>query len=765
MKNSYKMKKIWFSLIALGVAFSGVAQSKLDLQSRAMLRSATVMQAPNSKIHTLAKTNGIIPQGHISGLIKISEGESFDALTENGVNVVRTRGDIALVTMPINEVERISTLGCIKQMQLSRTIEPKMDLVRPAIGVDKIHAGTDLPQAYTGKGVITGIVDSGFDPQHINFRDEEGNNRISYISHIYLSEDQQSYYIGEYNTPELVSKFGTDNTGTFHGTHTLGIMAGGYKGVSTVATRQSAFAAKVEETNNPYYGVACESEIMLSCGDLMDMFIALGVENILDQAYEAQKPAVINMSLGSNIGSHDGTSVMSQFLDLAGQEAIICLSSGNEGDLPIALNQTFTADDNVLQSFIHPYTQQQGYYNLRYGQVYVYSNDATEFTFEAVIYNQKRGTVTFRAPISENTDGNPIYYASTGYAQEGDITNVNFNRAFDGYIGIGSMIDQYSGRYYVMIDYLTSDNQSTNADGNYILGFIVTGKDGQRVDCFCDGVYTTLESYGIAGWDAGSTNGSISDMACAKNIVVVGSYNTRDEWGSLDGQLYSYQGSFPAGKMSPFTSYGTLIDGRNLPHVCAPGATVISSSNQYFIDAYKAQAVDVNSMLQAQYLEDGRSNYWHQQIGTSMACPVVAGGIALWLEADPTLTVDDVKDIIAKTSIVDADVTGSGDPIQWGAGKFDAYAGLKEVLRRQAGVSDVLADDNRLMIKSIGDDVYEVFLGGAETIDAVIYNISGQPVMTQSINADEVTIDASTLASGVYILSVNGVHSQRILVK
>lgn len=759
------MKKIWFALITLGVAFSGVAQSKLDLQSRAALHGVKMLQAPNSKIHTLAKTNGVIPQGHISGLIKIAEGESFETLTENGVNVVRTRGDIALVTMPVNAVERISMLDCIKQMQLSRHVEPKMDLVRPAIGVDKIHAGTDLPQAYTGKGVITGIVDSGIDPHHINFRDEEGNNRVSYISHIYLSEDKQSYYIGEYNTPELVANFGTDNTGTFHGTHTLGIMAGGYKGISTVATRKSAFATEVSETNNPYYGIAYDSEIMASCGDLMDMFIALGIENILVQANEAQKPAVINLSIGSNVGAHDGTSTMSQFLDLAGKEAIICLSAGNEGDLPIALNQTFTAEDNVLQSFIHPYYPVDGYYNLRYGQVYVYSNDATEFTLEAVIYNKSRGTVTFRAPVSTNTNGNAQYYASAGYASEGDITNANFNRAFDGYIGIGSMVDQYSGRYYAMIDYFTSDNQSTNANGNYILGFIVTGKAGQRVDCFCDGAFTTMESYGIAGWDAGSTNGTISDMACAQNIVVVGSYNTRDEWASLDGKLYSYQGAFQAGKMSPFTSYGTLIDGRNLPHVCAPGATIISSSNQYYIDAYASQYGDIKDYIQAEYIEEGHKNYWHQSIGTSMATPVVAGGIALWLEADPTLTVDEVKDIISKTSVVDADVTGSGDPIQWGAGKFDAYAGLKEVIRRQSGISDVLVDDNRLMIKSIGENVYEVFLGGAEKIDAVLYNISGQPVMSQSVAADEATIDASSLASGVYILNVNGVHSQRILVK
>lgn len=760
------MKKFYLFALALGMTFTMSAESKLDLQSRATLRSMTALQAPNSGIRTLAASNGIIPTGHISGLIKIYEGTSFDELEENGVNVIRTRGDIALVTMPVNDVERISTLGSIKQMQLSRHLEPKMDLVRPAIGADKIHAGTDLPQAYTGKGVITGVVDAGIDPNHINFRNTDGTSRFKYLSHIYLSEDQQSYYIGEYNTPELIAQFGTDNTGTFHGTHTLGIMAGGYMGTSTVAQRTSAFQATVTETNNPFYGIAYESDIVASCGDLMDMFIALGIENILDYAYAAEKPAVINLSLGSNVGSHDGKSVMSQYLDLAGKEAIICMSSGNEGDLPIALNQTFTADDNVLQTFIHPYYPVNGYTNLRYGQVYVYSNDTTEFTFEAVIYNKTRGTITFRAPITTNTNGNPIYYASTNYAQEGDITNANFNRAFEGYIGIGSMIDEDSGRYYAMIDYFTTDNTLTNANGNYILGFIVTGKEGQRIDCFCDGAYTTMESYGIAGWDKGSTNGTISDMACANNILVVGSYNTRDEWGSLDGGVYSYQGAFPYGKMSAFTSYGTLIDGRNLPHICAPGATVISSSNMYYIDAYAKEYGDMDNALQAKYIEDNHNNYWHQQIGTSMATPVVAGGIALWLEADPTLTIDDVKDIIAKTAIVDADVTGSGDPIQWGAGKFDAYAGLKEVLNRKAGIGNVIADDNnRLLINSNGNNYYNIFLSGANAINATIYNIAGQPVLNQSGEGNELNIDASQLASGVYILTVNGSNSQRILIK
>ena len=47
---------------------------------------------------------------------------------------------------------------------------------------------------------------------------------------------------------------------------------------------------------------------------------------------------------------------------------------------------------------------------------------------------------------------------------------------------------------------------------------------------------------------------------------------------------------------------------------------------------------------------------------------------ALWLEADPALTVDKIKDIMSSTAIKDNNVT---EATVWGAGKVDAYNGIK----------------------------------------------------------------------------------------
>lgn len=72
-------------------------------------------------------------------------------------------------------------------------------------------------------------------------------------------------------------------------------------------------------------------------------------------------------------------------------------------------------------------------------------------------------------------------------------------------------------------------------------------------------------------------------MAVGHNVLTVGSYNTRQEWLTLDGNSAHYEGDgFRPGYVSDFSSFGTLADGRNLPHVCAPGAAIVSSiSNPY----------------------------------------------------------------------------------------------------------------------------------------------------------------------------------------
>ncbi|MDE6166311.1 MAG: S8 family peptidase, partial [Muribaculaceae bacterium] len=139
--------------------------------------------------------------------------------------------------------------------------------------------------------------------------------------------------------------------------------------------------------------------------------------------------------------------------------------------------------------------------------------------------------------------------------------------------------------------------------------------------------------------------------------------------------------------------------------------------------------------------------------------------IALWLEANPELTVNDVKEIIAETAIVDDDVINTAERKRWGAGKFNALGGLKEAIRRyENGIRDITVDNDRLLLSPAGNNAYCIFIGTADSIDASVFAADGRRVMQASADGDELTLDLSALPAGIYIINANG-KSAKVSVK
>ena len=69
------------------------------------------------------------------------------------------RGDIALVSVRAGDEERVASLDCVAEFQLSRPVKTDMDLSRQMSGVESIHNGVDLDHPYTGSGVIAAVVE------------------------------------------------------------------------------------------------------------------------------------------------------------------------------------------------------------------------------------------------------------------------------------------------------------------------------------------------------------------------------------------------------------------------------------------------------------------------------------------------------------------------------------------------------------------------------------------------------------------------------
>lgn len=777
-------------LSALLLAFSLTvsAQSSLDLMSQARLRQMRMMQreaeTPNSvKLKSLEvmKQKLGVPANHAMAIVRLSDGAGTEELEAAGAHVIRSRYGFAFINMPLDKVERISSLKSVRRMQLANPVEPKMMDARRDAHVDEIHKGIGLSQAYTGKGVVCGIVDMGFDINHINFQNEDGSPRVKFYE--YVDVNQNSTSIDDYatrklyNTPELIKLATTDNKDYFHGTHTMGIMAGGYKGTTkTAIVSEDGKKADVSDMPNPYYGVAPEADIVAAaCSQFTDILMAIAVDDLAYYAREYTKqPYVINLSIGSNYGPHDGTNTICQYFDAVAEEAnaIICLAAGNEGSLKIAATKTFTETDKQLKTFIAGYDTEKKDGEIvyaRYGGINIYANDDKPFNITAVICNRSRNKIAANLSIemSEETMGKFKYFVTPDAKQEeSDVVNNTLSRYFNGYIGIGWEVDSVNMRRYAILDYYVYDLNSSNANKDYLLGFKIEGEPGQTFHVYCDGSYSYMDNFGVEGWDDGNTNGSISDFATGKKGIVVGSYNTSSNYGAIDGYLYKpdYGMDLVKGGVSPFSSYGTLCDGRNLPHVLAPGAVIISSYNRYYVQ-------DMNmptSALTGAATKDGSTYPFSWQSGTSMATPFVSGTIALWLEADPTLTVDDVLDILKTTSRQD-EYTAAADPVQVGYGKIDAYAGLKEVLRRKgqsSGIRETAQDAaSRLVVSQRGERELNVFLAGAERMDVEVFTLSGVPVAKKTANGDETSISLNNAPRGAYAVRVNGKHSKCIIVK
>ena len=148
-------------------------------------------------------------------------------------------------------------------------------------------------------------------------------------------------------------------------------------------------------------------------------------------------------------------------------------------------------------------------------------------------------------------------------------------------------------------------------------------------------------------------------------------------------RLRNYTGD---GAIAPFSSYATDVNGDEHPFICAPGNAVVAPVSKYCtsvmntIENYGAYRV---------MCDDDTYDYWRYMTGTSMAAPVAAGVAALWLEADPNLDYNGVKEVIRNTAITDEQMPARN--VRWGYGKIDALSGIEYILQHKL-VGDVNGD-------------------------------------------------------------------------
>ena len=277
---------------------------------------------------------------------------------------------------------------------------------------------------------------------------------------------------------------------------------------------------------------------------------------------------------------------------------------------------------------------------------------------------------------------------------------------------------------------------------------------------------TEFSNFNNSKYTNGSPDGSFNDLATSEETICIGAYSSKRTFTTITGDKLQYPGA-REGYVASFSSYGTDINGRNYPDVVAPGYTVVSSVNKHDNATISARQYLVSEVS---FLGD-RSYHWGDMAGTSMATPVATGTIALWLQADPTLTPQEIKEIFKQTATTDK-FTQTGNSIKWGAGKLNGYAGLVHILQGSSSITDIKPNNEIFMLyPNPSNGNFSFYAHNEESVNLSIYSLNGSVVYQNTIHTDNghtnVNLEGK-LIPGIYIVNVTGkftAHSSRLIIK
>lgn len=699
----------------MAIAF-GVSGQVLDLRSRHI---ADRYRAYSSRqLSKSAATGEDVDNTYLPTVMRLAPGSSVADLEAMGVKVMRQRRDLVLAFVPADRIDQLVTFSGISRMSISNPNRPALDRALPACHADQLIGLTPgMPRKWTGEGVVVGLTDIGIDPWHPNFLTPEGEPRIKR-----LVTYRDTLGVRNIATPADPSALVTDDSNEWHGTHVLGIMAGGYE-------------------DTPYRGIASQADIVATASMLTDACILDGVEEVIDYARAVGKPAVVNMSVGSYTGPHDGTTLFNQYLNMLGEEAIIVMSAGNEGTTNMYFNQKFTSAEPRKSVCITDHK----WYNCQrnYGSADFWSKDDREFQLALEVRDMSDFSMVAAFPFKGGVDAREWEIASPGRATTGNAEySAEFDRYYRGYFRLTAGVDPDNGKFHIYTSMDLSCNDLIGEMGRYFVTVTLQGEPGVEIDAYADAYQLEFNHGGTSRFAQPTSKRSISDIACGDNVIVVGAFTSRNTVPTLGGPALDYT-YFNEGEIAPWSSYGVLDDGRSLPHIGAPGCYLVSSASDAYVDAHPEE----KDFLTARTMVDGRESWWIGQAGTSMSAPYVAGVIALMLEEDPTLTLDEIRDILIATA--DRDMTDASDT-RWGAGRLNAFAAMRRVMELN-GVGGVGADDTALCeVNYDGQKIIitSTVVGGT----ASVYALDGRCLISVDIKDIRTEIDASHLPGGIYIV-------------
>jgi minor extracellular serine protease Vpr len=653
----------------------------------------------------------------IRGFVKLRVGSTTSALENIGVKIESENGTILTVSVPPSSLKKFLSLPDILSFSTGKKSDLVLDSARYFSDAENLHI-SQSPTAVTGKGVIVGVVDVGFQYIHPAFTDNKGECRIVRVwdqnDSSGATPDGYSYGSELRTSSEILSKEHCSVAlSTTHGTHVAAIAAG----------------RKVVDSLD-FAGVASEAELVFVSSTLLDSDIYDGVSYIFNYAQSVGKPAVINLSLSSAAGSHDGTSPIEQgYLELSKQGAVIVNAAGNSGGMKQHIQHDFVGIDSI-KTFC-------GDVAMGMKLLDFWGEEGFDFSLKAEIIRKSDSTIV--ATIPTLNLGNEVFDTVFSIGDESDLqvtTATEPNTLSNGKSEAAILFNDSSDSYFE----------------NYEILLTITSKESGRLHGW-NSAYYSFESRGKVGFIDGDTSYTVGDGGSGSaGVVTVGAFKSRAAVTNLVGdsvELHPYD-SGGVEELAWFSSCGPTVDGRVKPEITAPGVEVISAFNSY--------AETIEPITTTHKFSYNRKEYYYGTFGgTSMSSPFAAGAIACLLEVDSSLTLDEILEILKESAVVD-NFTGAipnGGSNSWGFGKLSVQKAIDKTVEFLEYKKEYQKrmDNFYLTAHKDGSKVDFIFshsLPAGAKLN--FWDAKGRLVFQTQIDSDGATsVTTSSLSAGIYV--------------
>jgi subtilisin family serine protease len=571
------------------------------------------------------------------------------------LGLVSLGNGFGLLAATPDELARFAFAHPTLPLSITPPLRPKLDLEVPFIDA----APSELSLPLDGSGVYVGIVDTGVDVGHPDFLDASGETRVAWVLDLATParpgvELDQAYGARTWTHAELVAAMAAggalpgDTDG--HGTHVAGIAtSNGGPGKRYVGVAPKATLVVVNASRD-------------GSGAIYEADATLGVKFVFDRAALDGKPAVANLSIGSQFGPHDDTSSFERSLGAltGGAGRAIVAAASNEGSDRIHAEVHTGRGETARVPIRLAGTDGNG---RAYGsaQIYVW-----------ITYRDGKVPKLGLEGPSGDTWLSPLDAGGSNEVQPiGGVDVVAFNQLVD-----ASRDDRVPAGSHGAVVVLSG----ALPVGDYQL--LVDGE--ATFDAWIQGGQDAFQSPGAPFFPRGAqVDGTIGIPASSFSVIAAGCVGLRAAYRDSVGQTFGSPNYAPLfdpldvpmsqvieravpSRRCWFASAGPSANGSLRPDVLAPGLFVPSTLSRQAL-------VGTNATFDRTSLVDSG----HAVLsGTSMSSPFVAGAAALLLERSPSATQEQIRGALQAGA---RPLLGEGDD-HWtygnGAGIIDVRAAL-----------------------------------------------------------------------------------------